>query len=56
MNYSDREVDIIVADGFNELGYKQKKLFLASVKADNAEREKFAAALIKTAGQKHFQN
>ena len=26
MNYSDREVDIIVADGFNELGYKQKKL------------------------------
>ena len=51
MNYSDREVDIIVADGFNELGYKQKKLFLASVKADNAEREKFAAALIKTAGE-----
>lgn len=51
MNYTERETDVIVADSFKELTYKQKKLLLASTNADNPNREKFALSLIKTVGE-----
>ena len=51
MSYTEREIDLIVADSFKELTYKQKKLLLASTNADNSNREKFALTLIKTVGE-----
>lgn len=51
MNYSERETDIIVADSFKKLTYRQKKLLLASTNVNNPERENFAVELIKTAGE-----
>ncbi len=50
MKYTCGEEDIIVADGFTELNYKQKKLFLAAQKPDNPQRDKYADALIKICG------
>lgn len=51
MKYSEREEGVIIADTFKELNYKQKKLFLASLNAENQDRQKYADALIKTAGE-----
>lgn len=51
MSYNDRERDLIIADSLKELNYKQKKLLLASLSKDNANREKYAAALIKSCGE-----
>ncbi|MGN0804395.1 MAG: DNA-processing protein DprA [Candidatus Coproplasma sp.] len=51
MNYSEKECDVIVADSFRELNYKQKKLLLASVNKNNADCGKYAEALIKICGQ-----
>lgn len=48
MNYTDSETDIIVADSFKELNYKQKKLLLAAENGGDAEGIKYADALIKT--------
>lgn len=50
MIYSEREENIIIADSFRQLNYKQKELFLASVNAGNPERQKYADALIKITG------
>ncbi len=50
MSYLKEEIDIITADSFRELNYKQKKLFLASLKESNAERDTYAQALIKICG------
>lgn len=50
MSYLKEETDLIIADSLRELNYKQKKLFLASLKESNAERETYAGALIKTFG------
>lgn len=50
MTYSEREEGIIIADSFRQLNYKQKKQFLASVKADNPQRQKYADQLIKITG------
>lgn len=50
MIYTEAETDLIVADSFKELNYKQKKLFLASVREENADRQKYADALIKICG------
>lgn len=51
MKYSEREEGVIIADSFIKLSYKQKKLFLASVNAENHDRQKYADALIKTEGE-----
>lgn len=51
MSYTEREIDIIVADSIKELTYRQKKLLLAATNLSNAGREKFALALIKTVGE-----
>jgi DNA processing protein len=48
--YLQPEEDIIIADSFAELSYKQKKLFLASVGEKNRDRQKYAQILIKTTG------
>lgn len=50
MNYTDKESGLIIADSFGELSYKQKKLFLASLSESNADRGKYAEALIKIIG------
>lgn len=49
-DYSDSERRIIVADGFAQLNYRQKKLFLASLNKANADRQKYADCLIKMLG------
>lgn len=51
MIYTERETDLIVADSFKELTYRQKKLLLASTNKKNPEREKFALSLIKSVGE-----
>lgn len=51
MNYNIKECDLIVADSFRELNYKQKKLLLASENKNNANCGKYADALIKICGQ-----
>ncbi len=51
MIYSKREEGIIVADSFRQITYYQKKLFLASLNADNPERQKYADKLIKIIGE-----
>lgn len=51
MSYTKAESDIIVADSFKELDYKQKKLLLAAHNPDNADRRKYADALIKICGE-----
>jgi DNA processing protein len=48
--YVNSEEDIIIADSFSEISYKQKKLFLASLGEKNIDRQKYAQMLIKTAG------
>lgn len=50
MTYSEDEKSIIIADSLENLNYKQKKLFLASVNRQNDKRQKYADILIKTLG------
>lgn len=56
MKYAERDADIIVADSLPQLNYKQKKLLLASRKKDNADRGKYAAALIKIVGESVYNS
>ncbi len=56
MNYLKSEADVITADSFGELNYRQKKLFLAAQKEENADRGKYASALIKTCGEGVYNN
>lgn len=51
MSYTKEESDIIVVDSFKELDYKQKKLLLAANNQGNADRLKYADALIKICGE-----
>jgi DNA processing protein len=44
----ERCKDIIIADSFEELSYKQKKLFLAANNNFNKDRKKYADILIKS--------
>jgi DNA processing protein len=50
-DYVKSQVDLIVADGFEELGYKNKKIFLASLNKNAPDRKKYAAFLIKNLGE-----
>ena len=50
VSYSGEEKAIIFADGLDELNYKQKKCFLASVKDGGENAQKYADILIKTLG------
>ncbi len=50
MSYTKAEADVIVADSFRELNYKQKKLLLAAHNPDVGDRQKYADALIKICG------
>ena len=50
MKYTQSEISLIAADSLRELTYKQKKLLLASVNPANADRQKYAEALIKIEG------
>ena len=49
MEYTQEEANLIVADGFHELAYKQKKLFLAACKGGE-ENAKYRDELIKSCG------
>ncbi len=49
MDYERQEADIITADSFRELTYKQKRLLLASLKGGE-EGERYAAGLAKVCG------
>jgi DNA processing protein len=49
--YVKSQVDLIVADGFEELSYKNKKIFLASLNKNAPDRKKYAAFLIKNLGE-----
>lgn len=49
MKYTDDEVNLIVADGFRELTYKHKKLFLAA-QTGGGQSAEYADELIKTYG------
>ena len=51
MTYTQAEADIIVADSFDKLNYKCKKLFLASLGSDDGDGQKYADALIKICGE-----
>lgn len=51
MSYTKAESDIIVADSFKELDYKQKKLLLAAHNRSGADSLKYADALIKICGE-----
>lgn len=54
MTYTQAEADIIVADSFNEINYKCKKLFLASQSAVDGDGQKYTDALIKTCGERVY--
>jgi predicted Rossmann fold nucleotide-binding protein DprA/Smf involved in DNA uptake len=45
---TERSKDIIIADSFEELSYKQKKLFLAANNNFNKDAKKYADILIKS--------
>ena len=49
MDYTQEEIDLIVADSFSELTYKDKKRFLAAQKAGE-QSSKYADYLIKSYG------
>jgi DNA processing protein len=48
--YDVAEEDLIIVDSLSELGYKQKKLFLASFNKNVSDRQKYAQLLIKSTG------
>ncbi|MGN0813612.1 MAG: DNA-processing protein DprA [Candidatus Coproplasma sp.] len=50
MNYTNDETNLIIADGFTELNYRQKKLLICVCASDCPEREKYERELIKTLG------
>lgn len=50
MQYTREESDVIIADGFRELNYKSKKLFLASMKGGEKSAV-YREALIKSCGE-----
>ena len=50
MNYTQEEVNLIVADSFRDLSYGQKRAFLA-VEKGVAEKQKYEDALIKSCGE-----
>ncbi|MDE6849769.1 MAG: DNA-protecting protein DprA [Clostridia bacterium] len=50
MNYTENEINLIIADSIKFLYYKYKKLLLASVNPNLDDREKYADALIKSVG------
>ena len=50
MSYTDSETDVITADSFKDLNYKQKKLLLAAHSDKNADRQKYSDGLIKMLG------
>lgn len=54
MNYTKAETDVIVADSIEDLNYKEKKLLLDSQNENNADREKYADALIKIVGDRVY--
>ncbi len=49
VEYSENEVNLIIADSFSELTYNEKKYFLAAQKGGE-ENQKYADALIKICG------
>ncbi|MGN1060987.1 MAG: DNA-processing protein DprA [Candidatus Coproplasma sp.] len=51
MNYTQKEIDLIVANGISGLNYTQKKLLLASKNDDNSNCEKYAEALKAACGE-----
>ncbi len=51
MNYTETEIDVIVADSFKELTYRQKKLLLAAHSDKNADKIKYSDQLIKMVGE-----
>ncbi|MGN0812112.1 MAG: DNA-processing protein DprA [Candidatus Coproplasma sp.] len=51
MSYSQRELNLIIADSVTGLNYTQKKLLLASLNGENEDCGKYAEALIKTCGE-----
>lgn len=54
MSYTQREINLIVADSITGLNYTQKKLLLASVNKNNGDCEKYAKALIKSCGEGEY--
>jgi DNA processing protein len=50
LSYSKEQADLIVADSFAQLNYKEKKLLLAGHNQNVADREKYEQALIKSVG------
>lgn len=48
--YDTNETDLIVADSFGEMTYRQKKLLLFSLRSDRDGGEKYREELIKTVG------
>lgn len=50
MTYSEKEINYIVADSFDGISYKCKRLLLASLNEEIADREKYSETLIKTIG------
>lgn len=51
MNYTQKEIDLIVANSIVGLNYTQKKLLLASQNKDNSDCGKYAKALISSCGE-----
>ncbi|MGN1104999.1 MAG: DNA-processing protein DprA [Candidatus Coproplasma sp.] len=51
MSYTQREINLIVADSITGLNYTQKKLLLASLNRENSDCEKYARALIRSCGE-----
>lgn len=50
MNYSQDEINLIAADGFTRLNYRQKKLLVCACNDNLPERRKYEDELIKTLG------
>lgn len=50
MNYSDEQINLIIADGFTELNYRQKKLLVCACDINSPDREKSERELIKNFG------
>lgn len=51
MNYTQKEANVVIADSFRELNYKQKKCLLAAVNPDGGERKKYEDILINFFGE-----
>ncbi|MDE6690536.1 MAG: DNA-protecting protein DprA [Clostridia bacterium] len=51
MSYTKSEIDLIIVDSINLLYYQYKKLLLASINANAADRQKYETELIKSVGE-----